>query len=306
MQAKSIRVVTLPLLGPFPSFEPFLTTYLLLGKKTALIDPGPTSCLPQLLSKLDEAGVKVESLDFILLTHIHIDHAGGVGDLICYCPKAKVIVHPNGAKHVAHPEKLWQASLDTLGEVAVKYGKIKPVPEERIISAVDGMKIDLGEGSLSVIFTPGHASHHQSFWDGERGELFVGDAVGVYHPTVDAITPGTPPPFDPPKALKLLEKLVSLKPKTICYSHGGCVPMEKDTLERHRKQLFIWSKVVSEMPNRELREVLEKLVGEDEELAKFTQIGKFEFERETFFLVNSVEGFASYFKDKASLEYKSR
>ena len=296
----STELVALPLFGPIASFEPFFTSYLLPEERTALIDPGPTVCLPQLLSKIGEANIKPESLAYILLTHIHIDHAGGVGDLTGYASGARVVVHPSGVKHLANPERLWQASLDALGEVADKYGRIKPVPEMNLISATDGVEIDLGQRSLKVIFTPGHARHHISFWNWKQGELFVGDAVGVYHPAVDMITPGTPPPFDLPKALESLEKLASLAPETICYSHGGCVSARKRTIDRHRKQLLIWKEVISKVFRRRREDIFKILLHEDGELGKLMKIKKPEFERETFFLANSVDGFIDYFKSGAN------
>ncbi len=296
----SAELVVLPLFGPVASFEPFFTSYLLLGERTALIDPGPAVCLPQLLPKIDEANIEPESLAYILLTHIHIDHAGGVGDLTGYASGARVVVHPSGVKHLANPEKLWQASLGTLGEVANKYGRINPVPETNLIPAADGMEIDLGQRSLKVIFTPGHARHHISFWDWKRGELFVGDAVGVYHPAVDMITPGTPPPFDLPKALESLEKLASLDPETICYSHGSCVSGRRYTIDRHRKQLLIWKEVISKVFWQRRESIFKILLREDEELGKLGKIEKPEFEKETFFLANSVDGFIDYFKSGAN------
>jgi len=292
-------LVALPLSGPVASFEPFLTTYLLFGGKTALVDPGPQAYLPQLLSGLAEAGLKPGSIDYILLTHVHIDHAGGVGGLMPRTPGARVVVHPGGLKHMANPERLWQASLNTLGEVAVRYGEIKPVPLVGLVAAEDGMKLDLGGRYLEVIFTPGHAPHHISFWDKVRGELFVGDAVGVYHPALDVITPGTPPPFDLPKALESLEKLASLRPRVICYPHGGPVPDKRRTLERARKQLLVWQEVVSRTFRQRPEDILKILLDEDEELDRLTKTSKSEFEKETFFPLNSVRGFIGYFKSRA-------
>ena len=292
-------LLALPLFSPaVDSFEPFFTTYVIRGRKIALVDPGPGVCLPQLLTGLAEAKIKADDIDYILLTHIHIDHAGAVGDLVPYTPGAKVVVHPRGVRHVANPEKLWQASLNALGEIAAKYGKIKPVQDAKLISAEDEMKIDLGGRHLEVIFTLGHAPHHISFWDSERGELFVGDAVGVYHPEADVLTPGTPPPFDLSKALESLEKLALLEPKVICYSHGGSVPSSIRTLERCRKQLLIWGEVISIMFREKQEDILKSLFNEDEELKRLMKVKKSDFRKETMLFDNSVEGFVEYFKNK--------
>ena len=144
----------------------FIASYILKGKQVAMVETGPTSSVPNLLFCLDELNVKPEDVAYVAVSHIHLDHGGGVGRLLKYLPKAKVIVHPRGAPHLANPEKLWQQSKEVMGSLTKMYGKPEPVPEERIIAATDGMMFDVGNNiSLKVVETLGHASHHLSYYE---------------------------------------------------------------------------------------------------------------------------------------------
>lgn len=288
--------IALPLSPPMPGLEGFVTGYLLRGEKMALIDPGPKACVPQLLSLLGDINVKPEALDYILLSHIHIDHAGGLGELMRHAVKARAVLHPQGVRHMVSPERLWQRSLSALGEMAEKYGAIDPVPEARVVPAEDGMEIALGGWRLRVVFSPGHASHHISFWDQGRSELYIGEAAGVYNLTVDAVRPATASPFDLTMTLDSLAKLSSLNPKIICYSHGGCVLAERDTLNRYRTQLLCWRDSITSARSREPEAIFKVLLGEDEELRRLRALEKAAFERERFFILNSISGFLSYLK----------
>jgi len=293
---KENRTIALPLSPPIPGFEQFVTAYLLCGERTALIDPGPKACIPELLSNLKALNIDPDSLDYILVTHIHIDHAGGVGELVRHASRARVVVHPQGVRHLAAPEKLWQGSLRTLGGVAEKYGPIDPTPEAGLVPAADGMEIDLGNRTLKVVWTPGHAPHHISFWDPEGRELFIGEAAGVYHPDVDAVRPATPPPFDIETTLDSLAKLLSLNPRTIYYCHGGGIPAERETMERSRAQLLRWREAISSHPHRERERVFEMLLLRDEELGRLRALPAPRFEREKFFILNSIAGFLEHLK----------
>lgn len=288
--------VALKLSPPLPGFGGFITSYLLRGEKMALIDPGPKACAHQLLAELGELGLGPESLDYILVTHIHIDHAGGLGELMGYATRARAIVHPMAIRHLVNPEKLWQGSLSTLGEVAERYGRIDPSPEARLVAAQEGMEVDLGGRRLQVLFTPGHALHHISFWDPERKEAYIGEAAGVYHPSVDALRPATPPPFDLETTLDSLAKLASLQPKSLCYGHGGCVPAERDTLDRYQRQLLRWRDIILSAVSQDKDEIFQALVQGDEELARLQALERPEFDREKFFISNSIAGFLGYLK----------
>ena len=157
-----------------------------------LVDPGPTSVISSLKQALNKLGIKNTKLDYVLLTHIHMDHAGGTGELIKFFPNVQIICHPNGINHMINPTKLWEGSLKVLGDVANLYGKITPVPEDRITN-----QKFVANGKIEVIETLGHAPHHQSYLFDRY--LFAGEAAGVNLSLTDGIftRPATPPVFTP-------------------------------------------------------------------------------------------------------------
>ena len=149
-----------------PAYTGMLGAYLLCGEKNAIIDLGPRQAIPNLLQALDELGLSPKAIDYILLTHIHIDHSGGVGTALKEMTNAKVITHSRAVPHLINPAALWEASLKTLGDAVAECGEIEPVPEHKIIVATDQMKLDLGRGLvLEIYLTPGHAAHHLSIFD---------------------------------------------------------------------------------------------------------------------------------------------
>ena len=195
--------------------------------------------MDQLLEGLES--LKIRRLDFIFLTHIHIDHAGGTGILVNHFPDTKVICHESGIPHLAHPQKLWAGIKRVLGDLALKYGEIEPVPEERMLPP-DEFK---SEG-FQVVKTPGHAGHHISLV--YQDYLFVGDAGGVY---IDLgkrlyLRPATPPRFNLEEAVGSIDRLLGVKAREICYAHFGIHPDAKGMLERYRNQLYLWRDVIAE------------------------------------------------------------
>jgi glyoxylase-like metal-dependent hydrolase (beta-lactamase superfamily II) len=244
----------------------FIASYILKGKQVAMVETGPTSSVPNLLFCLKELNVKPENVAYIAVSHIHLDHGGGVGTLLKYLPKAKVIVHPRGAPHLANPEKLWQQSKEVMGSIAEMYGKPEPVSEERLIAATDGMTFDVGNDvRLKVVETLGHASHHLSYYEPLSEGIFPGDAAGIYLKEIGVIVPTTPSPFRLDIALASLDKLISLKPKVLYYSHFGkaCNAVEK--LQTYAQQLKLWSKIAKEgIENKESLEAISKRVIESD------------------------------------------
>ncbi len=209
--------------GGYPNL---IASYVLRGEQTAVIETGPTSSIPNLLSGLKELDVNLENIAYVAISHIHIDHGGGAGTLMKTLPNASVIVHSKGAPHLQDPEKLWASSQETLGSVADIFGKPEPVPEDQILVATDNMTFNLGKDlSLKVIEAPGHASHNLSYYEQCNHGVFPGDAAGAYIPEFDAVFPTTPPPFRPDIALVSLEKLIALNPAVLYYSHFGKPPM---------------------------------------------------------------------------------
>jgi len=195
--------------------------FLITDELTALVETGPKSSIEFVLAGLRDAGV--EKLDWIIVTHIHLDHAGAAGTLAAHYPEARVAVHEVGARHLVDPSKLWSSASRIYGDAMERlWGGIDPLPEERIRSLADGDKIELGATTLQAVDTPGHAGHHHTFLDVSSGVAFVGDALGVRLPDVGIMRPATPPPeFDLELAVSSIERIAALDPTEIYLTHFG-------------------------------------------------------------------------------------
>jgi glyoxylase-like metal-dependent hydrolase (beta-lactamase superfamily II) len=228
-----------------------------------------------------------------VLTHIHIDHAGGIGKAVGAMPNAMVVVHERALPHLVNPEKLWAASLRTLGDLAIKYGEIEPVPAARIVAAQDNMKLDLGGIELEVYFTPGHAIHHLSLFDRAHGILLAGEAAGVC--TDGKVRPATPPPFKLEEMLASVDKLIGLKPIKLCYGHFGCYDNGLARLEQYRKKLLTWQQIVIDETGlgKSAEVILSVLRERDRDLSYLDKLGEDEYQREMVLLLNSIRGMAS-------------
>jgi len=204
-------------------------SYIIKGAQPALIETGPSPSIPHLLAGLRELELSPEDVRYIIVTHIHLDHAGGAGWLLQSCPNAKVVVHPKGARHLAHPERLIQGAQAVYGEqFEAFFHPILPVPEERLLIMQDGETLPLGEGrDLQFFDSPGHANHHFSILDSVSRHVFTGDTVGIqYGQTEDCgfryYLPSTSPnQFDPEAMRRSIAMIRSLKPRAICFSHYG-------------------------------------------------------------------------------------
>ena len=272
-------------------YQNYIGTYLILGEKKALVDIGPRAAIKGVLTALSEARLSPEEIDYIILTHIHIDHGGGTGTTVKSLKNARVLVHPRGRSHLIDPTALWNASLETLGELAVRYGQIEPVPEEKIMVAGDGMKLDLGKGVvLEIYMTPGHAAHHMSIFERKYGVLLAGDSAGMYTNGVLRLT--TPPPFRLADYLASLDRMVALQPKLLGYAHHGCYPDAITRLRATKEKAQMWYDVAQagakagKTPEQVAQEVREK----DKDLAYLSVLDKDEFERERSLLVTSIHG----------------
>jgi glyoxylase-like metal-dependent hydrolase (beta-lactamase superfamily II) len=251
--------------------ENFIASYVLRGKSTAIVETGPTSSVPNLLSGLKKLDVQLDDVAYVAVSHIHLDHGGGAGTLLKSLPNAKVVVHPRGAPHLANPEKLWQQSREVLGKITELYGAPEPVPPERIITAEDGTTFDLGKGvKLEVVETLGHASHHQSYYETLGGGVFPGDAAGIYLREFDAIVPTTPAPFRLDGALAALDKLINLKPKALYYSHFGEASNPVGKLHMYGDQLRLWGRIAQEgvRKKRSLEEIRQRIIEDDVQIRK--------------------------------------
>ncbi len=226
----------------------FIASYVLRGDKAIIVETGPTSSIPNLLSALSELKVKVEDVAYVAVSHVHLDHGGGVGTLLKHLPNAKAVVHPRGVSHLVDPEKLWAQSRMVLGDdIADLYGKPEPISADRIVAGSDGLILDAGRGaSLRVVETLGHASHHLSFYAGSLRGIFSGDAAGIYLGDLDVVVPTVPPPFRLDLTLESLTKLIVLKPESLFYSHFGRAGDAARRLRAYGEQLRLWAKLAAE------------------------------------------------------------
>ena len=283
--------------------ENVIASYVLQARKTAIIETGPTTSIPNLLAGLREIGIKNEEVDYVAVSHVHIDHAGGSGTLLRQLPNAQLIVHPRGASHVIEPEKLWAATLQVLGKVAELYGKIEPVPKERIITAYDGMAIDLGNRiELKVLETLGHASHHLSFFENHGRGVFPGDAAGIYVSTYDVIVPTTPPPFNLEVTLASINRLIAIKPRQLYYTHFGPTGNAVKRLEEYASQLKLWAKIISDSIKRgeDFDKIYQKILQEDNTMKNAIDYLQCNIIFREGMIKQDVQGFIEYFR-KSSL-----
>lgn len=195
----------------------------------AFIDCGTNHSVPRLLAALGEAGLDPEHVDWLILTHVHLDHAGGAGELMAQLPRARLAVHPRGARHMIDPSQLWAGAMAVYGEEVMlkSYGRLRAVPAERVVEAPDGQVIDLRGRKLRCIDTPGHARHHMAIYDQQANVCFTGDTFGLSYREFDTdkgpfILPTTTPvQFDPEALHASIDRLVALKPQAMYVTHYG-------------------------------------------------------------------------------------
>jgi glyoxylase-like metal-dependent hydrolase (beta-lactamase superfamily II) len=207
--------------------ERVTSSYLLEGSEPAIVETGPTTSLEALTQGLDSLGIGPADLAHVVVTHIHLDHAGGAGAVAERFPSARVWVHERGAPHLADPAKLVASAGRIYGERRLQdlFGTVHPVPSDRLRAIADGETISLGDRSLQVMHTPGHAGHHVCLIDSRSGGVFVGDAFGVFLPDVRVLRPATPPPeFDLELAIGSIERVAAADPSVLLFSHFGPSP----------------------------------------------------------------------------------
>ena len=197
----------------------------------AFVDCGTNHSVPRLLAALGDAGLTPADVDWLILTHVHLDHAGGAGELMARLPNAKLVVHPRGARHMIDPSKLWAGASAVYGEpiMEMNYGRLRPVPAERVIEATDGYVVDLAGRELHCLDTPGHARHHNAIHDVRANVCFTGDVFGLSYRDFDTangpfVLPTTSPvQFDPEALHASIRRLVALRPAAMYLTHYGRV-----------------------------------------------------------------------------------
>ncbi len=244
--------------------------YLLAGPAPVLVETGSRTSVPAVLEALDALGVGREDLAGIAVTHVHLDHAGGVGDLAAAFPAATVYVHERGARHLADPTRLVASAARVYGPLLDElYGRLEPTEQSRIRVLLDGEAIDVGGGRRVVaIDSPGHAKHHLGFHDSTSGLLFAGDAAGVKLPDGPPLRPATPPPdFDLDLALASLGHFAERRPAAIALAHYGVVPGDAlELLGEAEMALRAWADEARRAfaDGRDIAEALERRFGEDD------------------------------------------
>lgn len=277
-----------------PGFGRFITSYLYRDKETFLIDIGPASTAPDLLLALNELNVK--RVDYILLTHIHLDHAGAAGQISAAFPKAKIVCHPRGLKHLHQPQKLWQGSLGVLKNFALAYHEPQPVPLERLVSAEDFSHL-----KVKVVNAPGHAPHHLNFLFNDY--FFIGESAGIFFNlgANDYLRPATPPRFEMGQALETLNVLEKLQPGRTAFAHYGLSPNGLKQVKAAQSQLKLWADTARRVvlnEGRPMQDCIEELLEKDPNVRHFNKFTPAEQKRELDFFANALLGILGYLNFK--------
>lgn len=274
-----------------PGYRNYISTYLIIGEKKALVDIGPRAGVKGVFTALFDTGLGPEEIDYLILTHIHIDHAGGAGTALKSLQNARILVHPRGRQHLIDPSNLWNASLETSRELSLKYGQFEPVPEDRILVAEDNMELDLGKGIvLEVLMTPGHAAHHMSIFEHKNSVMFAGDSAGLYTGGVLRLT--APPPTRPADYLASLDKMIALQPELLAYGHYGCFPDAVNRMKMAKEKVLIWHEIAQAgvRAGKTPEQVAQDIRETDKDLSYFNTLDKDEFERDNYQFVLTIEG----------------
>jgi glyoxylase-like metal-dependent hydrolase (beta-lactamase superfamily II) len=227
-------------------WEHITAGYLVTGEAPVLVETGSQTSVPDLLAALGRLGVGPGDLAGVAVTHIHLDHAGGVGDVAAAFPDATVYVHGRGARHLADPTKLVGSAAQVYGDLLDSlYGRLTPTDAQRIQVLEDGDEVVVSSNlRLTTVDSPGHAKHHLALHDSTSGLLFAGDAVGVRLPDVGVLRPATPPPdFDLDQALSSLQRFAERRPAGIALAHFGLVPDPHEILVEATETLTRWAEV---------------------------------------------------------------
>ena len=201
------------------------------GDHLAFVDTGTAHSVSGLLEIIGELGLTPAHVDYVMPTHVHLDHAGGTGQLMEACPNATLVIHPKGAPHMIDPAKLIAGATVVYGKADFErdYGTLMPVPAERVIAAEDGQTFPLSERTLTFFDTPGHANHHGCILDSQTHSFFTGDTFGIAYREFDTpngpwlYAPTTPVAFDPESWLVSLDRLMAQNPQSMYLTHYGRV-----------------------------------------------------------------------------------
>jgi glyoxylase-like metal-dependent hydrolase (beta-lactamase superfamily II) len=258
--APGIRAIDTNMFGR----ERLTSAYLLDASEPAVVETGPTTSVGAVREGLEALGIGADDLAHVVVTHIHLDHAGGAGALVPHFPRATVWVHERGAPHLAEPDRLMASAARIYGEERLLdlFGPVHPIPTGRLRAVSDGDRISLGDRELDVLYTPGHAGHHVALLDDRSRGIFVGDALGVFLPDVGVLRPATPPPeFELDLAVDSIERIRDTDPSVILFSHFGPAPEIAELCTLAVDRLRRWTDVVTEALRRtdDVAEIVRRL-----------------------------------------------
>ncbi|MEW8254342.1 MAG: MBL fold metallo-hydrolase [Candidatus Thiodiazotropha taylori] len=213
--------------------------------EAAFIDTGTSNSVPQLMAVLEQKDIAPSQVRYVIPTHVHLDHAGGAGNLMSQLPNASLVIHPYGAKHLIDPSKLIAGATAVYGEDEFErqFGQLIPIPEERVILAPDGFRCQFGNRELLCLDTPGHARHHICIFDQQSRGLFTGDTFGLSYPELSGtqgpfiIPTTTPIQLDPDAWYETLDRLMELKPEKLYLTHFGEVSEPEKLVGQLRQHL---------------------------------------------------------------------
>jgi glyoxylase-like metal-dependent hydrolase (beta-lactamase superfamily II) len=231
------------------------------GDKVIFIDTGTFHSVPNLLEALDKKKIDRERVAYVMPTHVHLDHAGGAGELMRQLPNAKLVMHPRGARHMIDPSKLLAGAVEVYGETEFEesFGKLIPVAEDRVIIADDGFYLELNGRTLVFLDTPGHARHHYSIYDEKSKGIFAGDTFGISYREFDTrlgsfiFPPTTPVQFDPDTWHKSIDLLLGLNPERMYLTHYSMVSNVEKLADDLHYRIDRFARIAMESENEENR-----------------------------------------------------
>ncbi len=227
--------------------EGFGAVYLIDDVRKALVETGTSHEVDRILAAVKAFGLTPADIDALIVSHIHLDHAGGAGFLLESMRNAKVYVHERGYKHLVDPTRLVASAASALGPEAESFGTMRPIPADRLVSVHDGLTLDLGRHVLEFLDSPGHAPHELTILDRRTRCLYTGDAAGLYFPGDEILMPVAPAPaFDLEKNLETFERLLRLEPRALLFSHYGPHARPREAIERMMTLYPAWSRIVAE------------------------------------------------------------
>lgn len=290
--------------------ERYTAAYLLAADEPAIVETGPTTSVDHVAAGLERLGIGARDLAHIVVTHIHLDHAGGVGTLAERYPRATIWVHERGAPHLLEPSRLVASATRLYGEerMASLFGPVRPAPADRLRPLADGDRVDLGGRALEVLHTPGHASHHVALVDSGTGAVFTGDALGIHVPDARVLRPATPPPeFDLEASVHSIERIRRrARGAVVLFSHFGPVADVDRICELAERRTRSWAGAVRDALDRtddveEVVAILEREARRDVETGAEADIDLSRFELLSSIRMNAL-GIMRYWRKRAERE----